>query len=174
LLDWNHTMVVNSFHSINLVSAVTGPTAVVVEALAVLGCLWMWWTQLRGRLPVEAVCLGTLTLAVLGSKVGSAQYLVWLMPLWALYPIRPQWLLACAANLIAFPYGSGGAYLVTGRAFTDSLILILLARNVLIAWGTWSWLRSLMADRQPSSSTPVAGRHEVPFAGYGQPPGHPD
>ena len=156
LIDWSHTQVVNSFHSINLVSAVGAPIAVAVEVVAALGCLWIWWTQFRGRLPVEAVCLATLTLAVLGSKVGSAQYLIWLMPLWAMYPIRPQWLLACVANIIAFPYGTGGAFVVPGHAFTDSLTLVLLARNVLIAWGTWSWLRSVMADRQSSPATPVA------------------
>ncbi len=127
----------------------------VVEALAAVGCLWVWWTQWRGRLPVEAACLATLTLAVLGSKVGSAQYLIWLMPLWAMYPLRPQWLLACLANIVAFPYGaSGGAGLVPNHAFTDSLALILLARNVLMAWGTWAWLRSVTVDR--AAATPVA------------------
>ena len=44
-----------------------------------------------------------------GGKVLSAQYLIWLMPLWALYPIRPIWLLAALANVVVFPYERVGA-----------------------------------------------------------------
>jgi len=121
-----------------------------VEAVAVVGCLWAWWMQFRGRLPVEVVCLATVTLAMLGSKVGSAQYLIWLMPLWALYPIRPQWLLAALLNIAAFPYGASGGGFGPTHSYTDGLTLILLTRNVLIAWGTWAWLRSVTAKRDPS------------------------
>ncbi len=148
LIDWHHTVVVNAFHSVDVVNAAARPTAIVVEALAGLSCIWVWWAQFRGRLPVEGACLATLTLAVLGSKVGSAQYLIWLMPLWALYPIRPQWLLAALVNIAAFPFGASGGGFGPAHAYTDSLALILLARNVLIAWGTWSWLRSIVVDRQ--------------------------
>jgi glycosyl transferase family 87 len=159
LLDWQHTVVVQSFGSVNVVNAFTTPTAIVVEALAALGCVWVWCLQWRGRLPIEAVLLTTLTLAVLGSKVGSAQYLIWLMPFWALYPIRPQWLFACVANIVAFPYGAGGGLgVVPTHAFTDSLTLILLTRNVLIAWGTWSWLRSVLIERRETSKVPTETR----------------
>jgi hypothetical protein len=158
LFEWDHSTVVNSFHSVNLVNAAGRPIAVVVEAVAVVGCLWAWWMQFRGRLPVEVVCLATVTLAMLGSKVGSAQYLIWLMPLWALYPIRPQWLMAALLNIAAFPYGASGGGFGPTHSYTDGLTLILLTRNVLIAWGTWAWLRSVTVDgRRPPATADARG-----------------
>jgi len=156
LFEWDHSTVLNTFHSVDLVNAAARPTALVVEALAGVGCIWIWWAQLRGRLPVEGACLATVTLAVLGSKVGSAQYLMWLMPLWALYPIRPQWLLAALVNIAAFPYGASGGGFGPSHAFTNSLAMVLLTRNVLIAWGTWSWLRSVVAERRSPPATATA------------------
>ncbi len=86
---------------------------------------------------------------MLGSKVLSAQYVIWLMPLWALYRFRPQWLLAALANIVVFPYevSGSGFGLVPTHAFDGSLTLVFLTRDLLIAWGTWSWLRSVLVDR---------------------------
>ena len=90
LFDWHGSTLVNTYHSINVVSAVARPIADVIEAIAVVGCLWVWWAQLKNRIPFEAACLAALTVAVLGSKVLSAQYVIWMMPLWALYRFRPH------------------------------------------------------------------------------------
>ena len=155
LVEWSRTTVVHSFHSVNVVNAVARPMGTIVGAVAVVGCVGTWWVQARGRIPMEAACLLSLTLAVLGSKVGSAQYLIWLMPLWAMYPVNPQWLMAGVANLMAFPYGASGAEgLLSTRSFIDSLMLVLLARNLLIAWGTWTWFRSLRPQRRAVPATP--------------------
>ena len=156
LVDW-HSPLVLSFHSINVVNAASGPITIVIEAMAVLGCVWVWRAQLRNRLPLEAVFLVTLSLVVLGGKVLSAQYLVWLMPLWALYRIRPLWLLAALANVVVFPYevSAQSFRLVPTHVFDVTLTLAFLARDVFLAWGTWSWLRSVMVE--PSSPTAVAG-----------------
>ena len=159
LADW-HSPLVLSFHSINVVNAATGPIAVVIEILAALGCLWVWRAQLRDRLPLEAVFLATLSLVVLGGKVLSAQYLVWLMPLWALYRIRPLWLLAALANVVVFPYevSAQSFRLVPTHVFDVTLTLAFLARDVFLAWGTWRWLRWVLADSswRPSSASPAA------------------
>ena len=119
-------------------SGITGTLSIGFELVGVGACLWAWWEQVRGRLSLEAACLATLTFVMLGSKVLSAQYLIWLMPLWALYRLRVTWLLAAAANLVVFPYAapSQGFGYLPGHAFAVGLTLTFFARDVLIAVGT--------------------------------------
>jgi hypothetical protein len=153
LLDFHATTWVSSFHSANVTNAWAGTIGVVVELAAVAGCLWTWWAQARGRLSVQAACLATLTFVVLGSKVLSVQYLIWLMPLWALYELRVSWLVASSANLVVFPYAvtaTSFGYVPT-HAFAVSLTLAFFARDVLIAAGTWSWLRSVDSDERDAA-----------------------
>ena len=81
---------------------------------------------------------------MLASKVLSVQYLMWLMPMWALYRLRVTWLLAAAANLVVFPYVASPkdfGYL-PGHTFAVGLTLTFFARDVLIAAGTVAWLRA--------------------------------
>ena len=160
LFDAHGTGWVASFHSENVVSGVTGAFSLAVEAAAVCGCAWTWWAQARGRLPMQAACLLTLTLAVLGSKVLSVQYLIWLMPLWALYRLRVSWLLASLANLVIFPYVASATKFgyVPGHAFALSLTLTFFVRDVLIAAGTWAWLRSVL---RAQDGDVARGRHGV-------------
>lgn len=145
LLDGHGSSWIYTFHSVNVVSAITAPMAVVVELAGLGACLWTWSQQFRGRLSVEAACLATLTFVMLGSKVLSVQYLMWLMPLWALYRLRVAWLLASLANMFVFPYTVSTehfGYLPT-HTFAVSLSLTYLVRNVLIAAGTVAWLRTV-------------------------------
>ncbi len=152
LLDWHGTNWVATFHSVNVVSSITGKLSIGFELAGVGACVWVWWAQIRGRLPLEAACLATLTFVMLGSKVLSAQYLIWLMPLWSLYRLRVTWLLAAAANLIVFPYvvsAEGFGYL-PGHAFAVGLTLTFFARDVLIGVGTIALLRTLLISREPA------------------------
>jgi len=151
LLDGHGSSWIETFHSVNVVSAITEPLVVVVELAGLGACLWTWWQQFRGRLSLEAACLATLTFVMLGSKVLSVQYLIWLMPLWALYRLRVSWLLASAANLFVFPYTVSTehfGYLPT-HPFAVSLTLTYLARDVLVAAGTVAWLRSVRGSSEP-------------------------
>jgi hypothetical protein len=156
LLDWHGSSWVSSFHSANVVSPITGELSVGVEVVAVGACVWTWWQQARGRLTLEAACLATLTFAVLGSKVLSVQYLIWLMPLWALYRLRVTWLVASVANLVIFPYvaSAQGLGYVPTHPFAVSLTLTFFARDVLVAAGTYWWLRSMLGTRNDTSEEP--------------------
>jgi hypothetical protein len=155
LVDWHHSQWISSFHDVNVVNGAGHPISVVLEILAAAGCLWIWRAQLRDRLPIEAVCLATLTLAVLGGKVLSPQYLMWLMPLWALYPIRPTWLSAALVNVVIIPYITSVQHYsyVPSFPLEVSATLAFLARDLLVAWGTWTWLRSVMGERQSSPAS---------------------
>ena len=93
---------------------------------------------------MQAACLATLSFVVLGSKVGSVQYLMWLMPFWALYRLRVSWLVAAATNVAIFPYAvSAGKFgYVPTHTFAISLTMIFFVRDVLMAAGTVAWLRA--------------------------------
>jgi hypothetical protein len=165
LLDWHSANWILSFHSVNVVSGITANLSTAIEIAGVAACLWVWWAQARGRLPMQAACLATLTFVMLGSKVLSAQYIIWLMPLWALYRLRATWLLAAAANLIVFPYvvsAEGFGYL-PAHPFAVGLTLTFFARDVFIAVGTVVWLRSVLGD-QALKDDPARGSELVPQA----------
>lgn len=152
LFDWHGANWVGTYHSLNVVSGITGGLSLGFELVGVGACLWVWWEQVRGRLPIEAACLATLTFVMLGSKVLSVQYLIWLMPLWALYRLRIAWLLAAAANLAIFPYAASaeGLGYLPGHTFAASLTLTFFVRDVLIAAGTVAWLRTTLTPTHPA------------------------
>ncbi len=160
LLDWRSTRWINTSHSLNVFNSVAAPISTVVVIAAVIACVALWRVQLRGRLPLEAVCLATLTLAVVGGKVLSVQYLIWLMPLWALYRVRASWVAACVINLAIYPYASTAERVgYPSHAVDVTITLAFLARDVLVAVGTGTWLwslRSAGAAADSGSLGPVA------------------
>jgi len=161
LLDPGGTSWVVSYHSSNVVSGLTPVLSGTCTAAAAAGCVAVWWAQARGRLTLEAACLCTLTLAVLGGKVLSVQYVMWLMPLWALYRLRPAWLVAAAANLVIFPYAAAGASSVahlSGTTYAVSLTLVYFARDVAIVAGTAAWLRAELAGPKGAAAPGAVGR----------------
>ena len=148
LADWSHLAFVVTFHSLNVLSAASGPISTVLEVAGAVGCAAVWWLYARGRLTMEAAVLASLTCVVLGSKVLSVQYVMWLMPFWALYRVRPAWALACVLNTVVFPFSS---WLVsyahaTLHAYGISLTLTYFARDLLIAAGTLAWLREALDE----------------------------
>ena len=168
LVDPSGSTWTESFRSTNVVSGITTPLSAGIELLGVGACVWTWWQQLRGRLSLEAACLATLTFVVLGGKVVSVQYLMWLMPFWALYRLRLSWLLASAANVVVFPYSVTATqfgYIPT-HPFSVSLTLAFFARDVLVAAGTVAWLRHVY-ERGPVSGDPA--RHAALSRARGAP-----
>jgi Glycosyltransferase family 87 len=82
-----------------------GGAGTVALALVVLATYWGWW-RLRRRPDVRAIALpiGTATLVLstaILSKVLSPQYLIWVMPLFAVLPLRPRLTLAALAAFYA-------------------------------------------------------------------------
>jgi hypothetical protein len=151
LADWHGWHWVSSYHSLNVQSPVAGPLSLAFEVAAAAVCVAVWWAQARNRLPLDAACLATLTLLVLGGKVLSAQYLMWLMPFWAFYRLRVWWVLAAMAKTFWFAYDKAYRALdfMSENHYVVSLQLIDLTRDVLIAVGTWMWLRNLAVGQNP-------------------------
>lgn len=102
-----------------------------------LGALWMWaW---RRRLPAAEVGLAVLSVAVLTDRAFAPQYLVWLAPLWAMFPLRRLWLAAAFLTSMTYPLA-----LAIGVFHFHSVLpatLVALVRNAVLLTATVLWLR---------------------------------
>ncbi len=77
--------------------------AILVLLATITGIVAVWRFAALGRLSVEATSLAVLSVSVLGDKAFSPQYLIWLAPLWAYWPLRRGWLAAAALTTLVFP-----------------------------------------------------------------------
>ena len=73
--------IVYTFGSINIMSALGGPVALVFDALFVLGYLYVIFLQWRGKLDITQAFIAILLVFVITGKVFSPQYLIWIIPL---------------------------------------------------------------------------------------------
>jgi hypothetical protein len=73
--------IVYTFGSINMLSALGGPVALVFEALFALGYLFSIILHWRGRLDMPQTFIAILLVFIVTGKVFSPQYLIWLIPL---------------------------------------------------------------------------------------------
>ena len=150
--DWHYVL---SYHSMNTLDSVAAPLATALAVVAGAGCLLVWHSQAKGRLSIEASALATLTLLVLGMKVFSVQYLMWLMPFWALYRLRATLLAACVINTAIFPYSQFAGLPTYGPAYRYVTLLFLL-RDTLILFGSVMWLREVLGARR--AALPASAR----------------
>jgi hypothetical protein len=127
--------------------------AILVLLATVASLVAVWRFAALGRLSVEAASLAVLSVSVLGDKAFSPQYLIWLAPLWAYWPMRQGWLAVAALTTLVFPFlyieadrlGSS-YYLATGAASV---------RNVVLIVATICWAREQLQARQ-ARRTPLA------------------
>jgi len=74
---------VYTYGSINFVSALGGPVALVFELLFVLGYIYAIFLQWRGKLDIVQAFIALLLVFIVTGKVFSPQYLIWIIPLLA-------------------------------------------------------------------------------------------
>ena len=144
---------------------ISGPghavASMVLLALAIGALGFVWLEAARGRLNVQSVSLAVLTIAVLADKTFAPQYLIWLIPLWAYWPLRRGWLAAAALTTLVYPllyveanqFGPG-YYLPTSAA---------LVRNVVLLAATALWLRGELREASLRKGGFVTGRRMVPL-----------
>lgn len=128
---------------------VLGPGHTVIAAVMTLaelaGLAAIWWLLARHRLGVEAASLAVLSLAVLTDRALAPQYLIWLAPLWALWPLRRSWVAVCLLTFLTFPVA-----LELHSAYGVSAVLpsvVGAIRNAVLIAGTAGWLHSEMRHR---------------------------
>lgn len=94
----------HSFASFNLLSPISSEVVMLGTLATVAGCLFVYWRQLQGRLPVGHAAIASILVLMCTTKVLSPQYMIWLVPLVAVvlgFEIR--WLLLFALTSLIYP-----------------------------------------------------------------------
>jgi len=140
--------------------------SLLVTAAMLAGLIAIWRLAAQRRLSLEACSLAVLTVAVLGDKAFSTQYLIWLVPFWAYWPLRRGWLAAAALTTLVYPFLFIEAALV-GHGFYPATAASLV-RNVVLIVATARWLH----DQLRTPEVAARERLENPYHGLvdGTPP----
>jgi hypothetical protein len=128
-----------------------GPAiSAVLAVAAALALLYTWRLLAKGALRVEAASLAVLSVAVLSDKAFAPQYLIWLVPLWAYWPLRRGWVAAAALTALVFPvlYAEPG---VLGPGYYAATAAAALRNSVLLV-ATLRWLSEQAHAQVPAVS----------------------
>lgn len=124
-----------SFGSLNLLGGLSTPANTLADLVLVIGMLFTFASQVRGRITVGQSALAALLILVCTSKVLSAQYLIWLAPFLAsTVGFQVRWLFVCLLNALIFPLlFTVGTGISNGHlAFTALLLTGIAVRNALL------------------------------------------
>jgi hypothetical protein len=98
-----------TYQSLNFSSLLAHKASLLSTFLLVVGLLYTFWLQWRGKLDMYAASLVTLLVVVILGKVFSPQYLIWITPFiayigkqnwkWVL-----SWGVVCALTTFVFPF----------------------------------------------------------------------
>lgn len=133
---------------------------VVVAVLAVASLTGIWITTAKGYLTVEATSLAVVSVAVLVDKAFAAQYIIWLIPLWAYWPLRRSWLAAAALTTVVYPFMYYEAsYVGPGYYGATSVAVV---RNAVLVAGTLAWFVGQVRQGKAASTGPVEARVPAP------------
>ena len=151
LADPFHVHWVWGFGSVEIAGGGHMLIAVFITALMGAGMLAIWLLGWRDRLSLEAVSLSILTIAVLTDKAFAPQYLIWLIPFWAYWPLRRGWVAAAALTSLVYPVlyteahiWGPGFYLATATAGV---------RNVVLIVSTVGWLVERLREHRSHPET---------------------
>ena len=155
LSDPLHVQWIKGFGSIELVGSNHLAISVAASALMLTALATVWALGYRGQLSVVAVSLAVLSIAVFSEKSFAPQYLVWLAPFWAYWPLRRGWVAAALLTTLVYPVlyeealqWGPGFYLPT---------LLAMVRNVVLIVATVQWLLwQLRLSRETSHESEVA------------------
>jgi hypothetical protein len=136
--------VTTSYGSFGLTGSLSPFIGALADVGLVAGLLWVYWRQLRGRLTTGQAAVAAVLVLLCTSKVLSAQYLLWVVPLLATtVGFQMRWLFVCLLTALIFPtlfevgavqHGASVTYsavLLIGIAGRNALLLFLTARFLL-------------------------------------------
>lgn len=143
-----------AYGSWDLVGPLSAALSPITTVLLGLGLLVVYAQVWRRSLPLVQAFLFCLGVVLLTNKVFSAQYMLWIAPIAAEAGTDfALWLLAALLTLADYPFLSAIQNTLYVSSTRWIVMLILAARNGLIAWGTLRALRHLPSS--PAASAPV-------------------
>jgi hypothetical protein len=149
-----------SFGSVDIVAPVMGAVSVALMAAGVLAVLAVYWAYGVGRLDAVSALILVITVTILASKVLSVQYLIWLMPLWAWYPLSRPWFLAALLNTVSYPL-MFSLYVADPWALGRWLIVSLAARNLALLAGVAGTVATARRRHRAADGLGTAGVREA-------------
>jgi len=163
LVDPLHLRWVYGFGSWEVVGSGHAAIQMVVGILEGAVLVVLWTLAWRGRLLVDELSLAVLSTIILGDRALAPQYLVWVIPLWALWPIRRAWLAAAALTTLTFPFAFSIGSRFEGSLFPATLVGM--GRNIVLLAGTLAWVHERLKSRiavdiatdQSAQNRPVGG-----------------
>jgi hypothetical protein len=146
-----------SFVSLNFV----GPLDAVLKPLSavalVVGCLVVYWRQMRGRLTVGQAMVACLCAVIVTNKILSPQYVIWLLPLVAAVSgFDLIWIVIGALTTLDFPIIYGLRAPIWNTPFSWQFMPVIAARNLLLLFAT---VRAILQRRRRTrSGEPARGQ----------------
>jgi hypothetical protein len=145
LLDPRYQMYA-SFGSVDVVAPVDGVLSTVLAGLGLVSAGYVYFLYARGTVSSVQAVIAALTAVILGSKVFSVQYLIWLMPLWAWSPLNREYGIVALANTASYPLlfslytGNPGLFgpVLLGVLGLRNLALLLATVRILRREAAWS------------------------------------
>jgi hypothetical protein len=137
LADPLHVRWVSGFGSVEVVGAGHLVISTLVTAAAGGAFAFIWVLARRGQLSVVAVSLAVFSVAVLAEKSFAPQYLVWLAPLWAYWPMRRSWVLAALLSTLIYPLLYGEAHAWGPSMYLPTAVAVVRNGVLVVATATW-------------------------------------
>ena len=154
-----------SFVSLNMV----GPLDVVLKPLSavalIVGCLVVYWGQMRHRLTVGQAVLACLCAVIVTNKIFSPQYIIWVLPIVAAVEgFSLLWVAIGALTTLDFPIVYGLRAPIWDSPFSWQFMPVIAARNLLLLYAT---LRAILRrQHRQLASSPLAAGEGGQIAGH--------
>lgn len=166
--------IVFSFGSVNMISALGGPVAIVLEMLFVLGYAFTIFLQWRGMFDLVQACIALLLVFTVTGKVFSPQYLLWVIPLLAYSgAFSSVWLVTWGSvsllTNIIYPYLYTRIIDAVKTPYVPGFIQIVAARNAVFMLLTlaylFNWFHIRSRKALPSDRTETDALSQVSGGG---------
>lgn len=164
-----------SFVSLNF----AGPLDILLKPLSALalagGCLWVYWRQARGQLPLERAFLACVCVVLVTNKIFSPQYLIWVLPLVAYVEgFSMLWVAICVLTWIEFPIMYQWRHPIWTVTYTSAFMPVVALRNGLLLWATLHAIIGRRLRRRSMPSENGAGERESSAPDRGLERGNPE
>jgi hypothetical protein len=151
-----------SFGSWNVTSPLAGGLSLGITLLLVLGYLWILVEQWRGRMDLVQASLAALLVLVATSKVFSAQYLIWLVPLVAYGASGNRrfllyWGAISILSTLIYPLYIGILFIYKDPSSVPGFMPVILLRDGLFLVLTFGYLFNFLNLRWPTANPGIEG-----------------